>query len=227
MAAIAYVRVSTDRQADSGAGLAAQRDAIAAFAKRNGLTVTATFEDAGVSGAAGLEDRPGLIDALAALRRGDVLIVAKRDRLARDVMVSAVVEKQIGRRGASIMSADGCGNGDTAADAFMRTVMDGAAQFERSLIAARTKAAMHSKKKAGERVGEVPFGYDLTADGRLVENAAEQNVIALIIECRAAGVSLRRIAAILTQAGHVTKKGGAWVHTSVKSIIDRHDSLAA
>jgi DNA invertase Pin-like site-specific DNA recombinase len=227
MNAIGYVRVSTDRQADSGAGLAAQRAAIAAFAKRNGLTVTAIFEDAGVSGAAGLEDRPGLIDALAALRRGDALIVAKRDRLARDTMLSLVIEKAAGRRGASIMSADGCGNGDTAADAFMRTVMAGAAQFERSLIAARTKAAMAAKRRAGERIGEVPFGFDLTADGRLVENAAEQLVISKIIECRAAGVSLRRIAAILTQAGYVTKKGGAWAHTSIKSIIDRHDSLAA
>lgn len=228
MAAVAYVRVSTDNQAESGAGLAAQRAAIEAYAGRAGLTITTFTEDAGISGAAGIEDRPGLAAAVAALRRGDVLIVAKRDRVARDTFTATLIERAVAKRGASIVSADGIGNGQGPADDFMRSVMDAAAQLERGLIRQRTRAAMAAKRKAGERTGEVPFGWTVAADGRLIEVAAEQLVIRRIQECREAGVSLRRIAQILTDARVITKKGGTeWSHTTIKSILDRAAALAA
>lgn len=226
--AIGYVRVSTDGQAESGAGLAAQRAAIETFAKRHGLTITAWHEDAGISGAAAIEDRPGLMAALAGLRRGDVLIVAKRDRIARDTLTALTIERTVNRRKASIMSADGVGNGDGAADQFMRSIMDAAAAFERGLIKQRTRAALAAKRKAGERTGEVPFGWTLGEDGRLVEVEAEQLVLANIRSCRAAGMSLRQIAAILTEANVPTKKGrAAWNHNTVASILARAAALAA
>lgn len=228
MAAIAYVRVSTTDQAESGAGLAAQRAAIEAYAGRAGLTITAVNEDAGISGACGIEARPGLAAAVAGLRRGDVLIVAKRDRIARDTFTATLIERAVAKRGASIVSADGVGNGSGPADEFMRSVMDAAAQFERGLIRQRTRAAMAAKRKANERTGEVPFGWTLAEDGRLIEVEAEQLVIRRIQECRDAGVSLRRIAQILTEAKVITKKGGTtWSHTTVKSILDRAAALAA
>jgi DNA invertase Pin-like site-specific DNA recombinase len=228
MNAIAYIRVSTTDQADSGAGLAAQVAAINAYAKRHGLTVTGTFEDAGVSGAAGLDGRPGLAAAIGTLRRGDVLLIAKRDRLGRDVMNVMLIEKVIAKRGASVASADGVGNGDGAADLFMRQVMDAAAAFERNLIKARTKAAMSAKRLAGERIGEVPFGWAIDAAGHLVEDADEQNVLTKIKACVDAGMSLRRIAAILTQSGVATKKGNTkWSHSTIQSILTRAKALAA
>jgi len=228
MAAIAYVRVSTTDQAESGAGLAAQRAAIEAYAGRAGLTITSTSEDAGISGAAGIDARPGLAAAVAGLRRGDVLIVAKRDRIARDTMTAMMIERAVAKRGASIVSADGVGNGSGPADEFMRSVMDAAAQFERGLIRQRTRAAMAAKRKAGERTGEVPFGWQADADGRLIEVPEEQLVLRRIRECREAGVSLRRIAQILTEAKVITKKGGTeWSHTTIKSILDRAAALAA
>ena len=85
MNGILYSRVSTTEQADSGAGLAAQVAAVEAYAHRAGITITGRFEDAGLSGAAGIENRPALAAAIGALRRGDVLLIAKRDRLGRDV----------------------------------------------------------------------------------------------------------------------------------------------
>jgi DNA invertase Pin-like site-specific DNA recombinase len=228
MNAIAYVRVSTDSQADSGAGLAAQIAAINTYAKRAGLTITATHQDAGISGAARLEDRPGLVAAIAGLRRGDVLLVAKRDRLGRDVLNVMMAEKVIAKRGASVVSADGVGNGDGAADVFMRSVMDAAAAFERDLIKARTKAALAAKRAAGERVGEVPFGWTLDAAGRLVEVYDEQIILGRIMACRAAGMSLRKIAGILTADAVPTKKGNtSWSHTSIASILERAAALAA
>jgi len=64
--------------------------------------------------------------------------------------------------------------------------------------------------------------------GKLFEVAAEQAILRIIFELRQAGVSLRKIAAILTDAGHRTKKGKAtWTHTTVKSILDRQAALAA
>ena len=227
MNAIAYTRVSTTDQAESGAGLAAQSAAIAAYAAKAGIPILGMFTDAGISGAAGLEDRPGLMAAVAGLRRGDVLLIAKRDRLGRDQMAVLMIEKAVSRKGATIVSADGLGNGDDAGSVFMRQVIDAAAVYERNLIKARTKAALAAKRRAGERTGEVPFGWRLDDAGRLAEDAAEQNVLAKIMVCRAAGMSLRQIAAILTGAGIVTKKGrSTWTHTTIASILERAAALA-
>ena len=107
--AIAYIRVSTEQQADSGLGLEAQQASIEATASRLGLELSRTFVDAGTSGSLAIEDRPVLLDAVAALRRGDVLLVAKRDRLGRDVIAVAMIERLIAKRGARVVSAAGEG----------------------------------------------------------------------------------------------------------------------
>ena len=107
--AYGYLRVSTSEQAGSGLGLEAQTAAITAAAGRLGLIVADSFTDAGVSGGLPLEERPALLPALDALRRGDVLIVAKRDRLGRDVLNVAMIERLAERKGARIVSAAGEG----------------------------------------------------------------------------------------------------------------------
>src|SRR3954471_11509034 len=83
---VGYIRVSTDEQAESGAGLAAQRTAIEAECTRRGWTLVETFEDAGASGKS-LDGRPQLAAALAAVESGRAatLVVAKIDRLSRSV----------------------------------------------------------------------------------------------------------------------------------------------
>lgn len=223
-----YTRVSTDDQAASGLGLAAQVAACEAFATKAGHTITGVFTDAGISGAAGIEDRPGLMAAVAGLRRGDALVIAKRCRLGRDQMAVLMIEKAVSRRGATILSADGIGNADDPASQFMKGVIDAAAVYERGLIRSRTKAALAAKRAAGRRTGEVPFGWTADVEGRLIEHADEQAILRVIHELRDAGVSLRRIASILTESKHATKKGrAAWTHTTVKSILDRAAALAA
>jgi DNA invertase Pin-like site-specific DNA recombinase len=225
--AYGYIRVSTGEQADSGAGLDAQRHTIEGYAAKSGLPLVEVFSDEGISGAAGIEDRAGLAAAIGALRRGDVLIVAKRDRLGRDVMLVGMIDRMIGKRGAAIVSADGVGNGTGAADQFMRTVMDAAAEFERGLIRARTKAAMGAMRRSGRLTGTVPFGWTADADGNLHEVPEEQEVITRIVALRAEGTSLRRIAAILDAAGRKTKTGKRWYGETVRSILDRRDAVAA
>jgi site-specific DNA recombinase len=222
--AIIYTRVSSDQQAESGAGLQAQADACREHAQAQGWTVGGVFTDAGVSGAAGLDRRPALLEAIAALGRGDVLVVAKRDRLARDPIITAMVEAAATRKGARVVSAAGEGTeGDTPTDILMRRLVDAFSEFERHVIGARTKAALAAKSRRGERVGQLPYGYALAADGRTLEPVeAELAVVAKMRELRDAGHSLRDIAAELTRQNVITREGrAAWTHTSVASILRR------
>ena len=112
MRAIGYTRSVPSDQSESGLGLAAQDTAIRAAAERLHLTVEAIYVDAGLSGSLGIEHRRGLADALNALRPGDTLLVAKRDRIARDAFLSVLVERAVMKKGARTISCAGEGNGD-------------------------------------------------------------------------------------------------------------------
>ena len=156
MATIAYLRVSTD---DQDLGLDAQDLAI-----RAKYEPAAVFIDDGLSG--GKADRPGLLEALSTLKKGDELVVAKRDRLSRgNSYLTAWIEKEVAKAGARIVSVAGEGTeSDEPQDILMRRIIDAFAEFERLQIGARTKAALAVKKSKGERIGDVPFGFDAEPD---------------------------------------------------------------
>lgn len=216
--AVAYIRVSTE---DQRLGPEAQRASIEAWAAHQGVTVAAWHTDHGVSGGADLADRPALAAALADLRAhgAGLLLVAKRDRLARDVVIAATVERAAAQAGATIVSADGAGNGDTPADALMRTMLDAFSAYERAIIRARTKAALGAKRARGERAGEVPYGFAADANGRLAPDPAEQTVIAQVHALRAAGLSMRGIVAELDRAGLVSRTGKPLALTQVARVL--------
>ncbi|OFW04607.1 MAG: hypothetical protein A3H96_09465 [Acidobacteria bacterium RIFCSPLOWO2_02_FULL_67_36] len=209
----AYRRCSTAEQREHGAaGLAAQADAIAAAAARLGLTVGATFDDLGVSGGLPLEQRPGLLAALDALGRGDVLLIAKRDRLGRSVLNVALVERLVERKGARIVSAAGEGSdNDDPTSRLMRQIIDAFAEYERQVIRSRTRNALAAKKRRNERIGSVPLGCQLAPDGKtLLPEPTEQRVLDVLFELRGAGWTLRAIADELNRRGFTTRKGGRW-----------------
>ena len=188
--AIGYRRVSTAEQAGSGLGLDAQQTAIVVSAARLGLALKETFTDAGISGGLPLEQRPGLLSALDALGKGDVLIVAKRDRLGRDVLNVAMFERLAERKGARIVSAAGEGT-DTndPTSRLMRQIVDCFAEYERAIIRARTRAALAVKKARGERVGGIRFGSRHASAGRTrAAHRDKQPAFALLLE-RCAGSS--------------------------------------
>jgi len=218
--AFGYLRVSTDSQADSGLGLEAQRAAVRIAAERSGTELVETFVDAGLSGAADMENRPSLFAAVQALKRGDVLIVAKRDRLGRDLIGVAMIERSIMRKGARVLSAAGEGTEGTDAGAMMqRQILDVFAEYERRLIGQRTKAALKAKRDRGERAGNLPFGFQLNDDGRKLDpNPAEQEVLVILGELRSAGYSLRQVAAELNRQGFTTRRGTAWRHQYVAAL---------
>ena len=217
MRAIIYLRVSTEEQAASGLGLAAQAHACRAWAEREGRSPAGPFAD-DVSGASPIDKRPGLLDALAALERGDVLLIAKRDRLGRDVFVTAMIESAVARKGARVVSAAGEGTADDdPSSILMRRLVDAFAEYERLVIKARTRAALAAKRRRGERSGQVPYGARLGGDGRtLVDDPGERALMTEVRALRSAGWSLRAIAAELTRRKVPTKRGGpSWQASSV------------
>lgn len=220
MRAIGYLRVSTDEQRVSGLGLEAQRSSLAAAAKRLGLELAQVHADEGLSGSLPPAQRPGLMAALVALGKGDVLLVAKRDRLARDVLEVGLLERELRRKRARVVSAAGEGTeSDDPSSLLQRGIVDLFAEHERQMIRARTKAALRAKRARGERAGALPFGFALGADGKLVDVPEEQVALLLMKTHRLAGESLRAIARLLTERGY-RPRGRAWHASSVRSIIE-------
>jgi DNA invertase Pin-like site-specific DNA recombinase len=220
--AVGYVRVSTDQQAESGLGLEAQEAALSGAASRLRLDLVKVFVDAGTSGKLAIEDRPVLLDAVATLKRGDVLLVAKRDRLGRDVIAVAMIERLVTKRGARVVSAAGEGTEtDDPAALLMRRLIDSFAEYERALIAARTRAALAAKRRRGERVsGQLPFGYTLAADGRTLDpHDGEQRTLARIRALRTSGRSMQAIADALNADGVRTRAGSIWRFEYVRGLL--------
>jgi site-specific DNA recombinase len=217
--AIGYIRVSTSEQEN---GPDAQRAALVRWCESNGAELVAVFEDRGISGAAEIDKRPGLLSALSALRehKADCLLVAKRDRLARDMLVNAMIERLVERDKARVVSADGVGNGSGPEAEMLRGIMAVFAQYERAIIRARTKAALDAKKAKGERIGQVPYGWSLGADGvHLVPDEVEQEIIRAARELKKAGVSLRAVGAHLASKGLLPRCGKTWHAKTVRGLI--------
>lgn len=221
MRLLAYIRVSTDAQADSGAGLEAQMYACENYAKRHGLTIHQIFRDEGITGA-GLEDRHGLMEVLSDLKKGDVLLVAKRDRLARGDAMGAI-QMAVDKKKAKIISAAGEGtegDKDDPMTYMMRGMTDLFSGFERLLIKSRTKAALQAMKRDGKRVGHIPFGYQLAQDGiHLEESPEEQDILRQMSELRLSGLSIRDIANALNDRGAFNRGQSKWNNASVHRVM--------
>jgi site-specific DNA recombinase len=214
---IGYVRVSTDEQTLS---VEAQREALSSWCQAHGATLVEVYTDVGISGGAPLEKRPGLLAALSALIKGRALLVLRRDRLARDTLTAAIAERMAQKVGASILSVTGAGDGEGPEAQLMRTIIDAFAQYERALITVRTKTAMQRMRAKGERIGAIPYGYQLAADGvHFIEAPSEQAVIAIVRHLRAGGLSYRAIAAELNQRGLTNRAGGRFMATQVVHIL--------
>ena len=143
------------------------------------------------------------------------LVVAKGDRLARDVMISAMVSRLVEKAGATIQSADGVGNGTGPEADLFRNLLACFAQFERSLIRSRTKAALAVKKAKSERVGSIPLGK-IEVNGKLVDGP-EAAAVARAKALRAEGLSYQKIANALASEGYPCR-GFTWHAMSCKRI---------
>lgn len=233
MKLIAYLRVSTDRQAEHGLGLDVQRAAIAKWARENGHRIVSWASDEGVSGSNGLETRVALPDALGAIqdRRAAGLVVYRLDRLARDLVLQEQLLAEVKRTGGVVFSTS-AGEGaflvddpDDPSRAMIRQILGAVAQYERSMIRLRLRSGRARKRESGYAGdGPPPFGYRVEG-GELVEDYGEQKVLARIRELRADGRSLREIAATLTEEGYRPKRSATWHPGSLRLIVKRLDAL--
>ena len=220
--AFGYVRVSTTGQAVDGVSLEAQRARIEAYCLLNELELAAVFVDAGLSGKRA-DNRPELQNALNAVcQAGGVLVCYSLSRLARSTKDTIAISERLDKAGADLVSLSEKIDTTSAAGKMVFRMLAVMAEFERDVISERTATAMAHKKSQGERVGEIPFGYQLAADGvALVECAKEQAVIQTIQSLRDKGLSLRAIAAELEAAGLAAKKAKAWNAVTISNILKR------
>jgi DNA invertase Pin-like site-specific DNA recombinase len=233
MKAIAYVRVSTDQQADRGVSLEAQTEKVRAMAVVKEAELLEVIVDAGES-AKSLQ-RPGMARLLALVdsRAVDVVIIAKLDRLTRSVADLAELLERFKKHRVSLVSVADSLDTKSAAGRLVLNVMTSVAQWEREAIGERTRDALHLKHAKGERVGTVRFGARVAADGvHLEADPGEQQILTRMRTLRAAGVTLRGIAAALNRDGCTTRRGTPWrfeyVARALRSVADASArSLAA
>jgi DNA invertase Pin-like site-specific DNA recombinase len=205
--AIAYLRVSTPEQVKSGAGLAAQRTAIEAWASARGYRITAWCIDAGVSGSVAPSDRPELARALAMLRTGTAshLIVGRVDRVSRKALDLLALVRDAEDQGWALASADGTVDMTTPAGRAMLTTQAAFAELERDLIRARVREALAERRAAGVTLGHPVEQSEAT--------------VARIVAEHAAGTSNSQIARRLNLAGITTPRGKVWLPASISQVL--------
>lgn len=206
---IGYLRVSTDRQAVSGLGLEAQRNAIEKYAREQGVSIAETFVE---TESGKLKDRPKLNAALVQCRKHKAtLVIAKLDRLARNVaFVSALMET-----GVEFVAVDA-----PYANRLMLHVMSAFAQFEREQISERTKAALAAAKLRGVVLGR--NGAILGAQRRDKADEDAKNLRRYFYQASASGcVTLRQFAEYLSAQNVPTTGGGKWHPNTVRRLLAR------
>ncbi len=216
---VAYLRVSTDKQADRGISLEVQRDKVSRYAALYDLDLVDVVEDAGHSGKS--LDRPGLQRALSMLKSkdADALLVVRLDRLTRSVRdLGALVESTFNR--SALLSVSEQIDTRTAAGRLVLNVLASVAQWEREAIAERTSSAMrHMRDNRRFTGGQPPFGFRALDSGALVEDAGEQAIVSEVRRLDADGLSVPEIAASLAAAGHVSRAGRPLSRTQVRRIV--------
>jgi DNA invertase Pin-like site-specific DNA recombinase len=211
-----YLRVSTQRQGRSGLGLEAQRAAVAAYLNGGDWSLVREFTEVETGkGSDALGKRPELRSALAVARsEGATLIIAKLDRLARNVhFVSGLLES-----GVEFVAAD-----MPEANKVMIQIYSVMAEWERDQISARTKAALRAARARGVRLGTAGATnlHPTTLARQEAAVAFARRLSGVIEGFRKSGLSQRQIVGQLNDLGVQTPKGGRWSLVQLQRVIRR------
>jgi DNA invertase Pin-like site-specific DNA recombinase len=228
--AVGYVRVSTEEQASQGLSIPAQEASIVAYARMKGLELVEVIVDGGVSGGRPLGARPGGQRLLSLLAEGKAshIIALRLDRLFRNASDCLQTVEIWSKRGYVLHLLDVAGNSidtNSSAGKFMLTVLAAVAEMERNLIAERIRNVMSWKRRNRKVFGHEPYGFAREGDD-LVPIEAEQRALDLILDLRARGYSLRKIARTLEARGIPTKRGGKWAAATVRKLLARAEGEA-
>lgn len=218
--AVAYVRVSSEEQANEGVSLDAQEARLRAYCAAGGLELVGVYRDEGISAGTPLEKREQGALLLQALAKDEAshVVAVKLDRLFRNALDCLSNVEKWDKAGVGVHLLDLSVNTSTAAGRAFLQMAAAFAEMERGLVRERTESAMAHKKASLQVYSHTPFGYDRQGDD-LVPNATEQTVIDRIKRMDAAGVAMMRIAEALNADGVATKRGGKWYASTVKAIL--------
>lgn len=224
---IAYYRVSTKQQGQSGLGLEAQRTAVEAYGKASGASIQAVYTEVESGKRA---DRPKLAAAIAHARRSKAkLVIAKLDRLARNVaFLSALMDS-----GCDFLACD-----NPNANRLTIHILAAVAEDEALRISQRTKAALAAASARGTALGSNRAGHWDGRESARLEGAKKGNAVSAEVrrqnamaavadlvptmkELRGKGKSFGKIAEHLNTTGQQTARGGNWTATAVKRVLDR------
>ena len=216
--AVAYLRVSTDKQGKSGLGLEAQREAVARYIAANGLDLIGEYIEVETGkGSNALSKRPELVAALAAAKREKAgLIIAKLDRLARNVhFISGLMETGVEFAVADMPNAD----------RFQLHLFAALAEKEAEVISQRTKAALAAAKERGTELGR--NGKVLAAKNKADAMDRLEPIAADLLALKAQGLSMRKMIAALNDRGITSPAGGKWHLASLHKALARLETEAA
>jgi len=209
---VAYYRVSTDRQGESGLGLEAQRAAVVSFI--GSASLLTEFQE--IESGKNHTNRPQLTAALSMCRTSRAtLVIAKLDRLARDVhFISGLM-----KAGVDFVAVD-----MPQANKLTVHILAAVAEHEREAISQRTKAALQAAKLRGTQLGN-PRWQDSIERARAARNPipVPSAIVQAIVERRAQGLPLRQIAAQLNGMGVRTPRGNCWHPETISSVLKQSD----
>ena len=216
--AVAYVRVSSEQQADSGLSLEYQQEKCRALASLHDYTLIDVIIDAGES--AKSLARPGMARVLDLVkaRQVEAVLVAKLDRITRSVRDLSDLLDRFTSRHVALVSASESLNTETASGRMVVRMLGVIAEWEREAIGERTRDALTAKRRRGERTSRhAPLGFRFTAADTLEPDEAERDQLRVIADCRAAGLTWIGTARELARMGYVTRSGRPWTLWNVRS----------
>lgn len=227
VSAVSYVRVSTEDQAREGFSIEAQRSRIRAYCAAKGYDLVREFLDDGFSGRT--TNRPGFRDLLVAIRDGlgveglptriGAVVVAKFDRLNRNLYDFLATQREMQREGVHFASVDETVDTRGPFGRFFVQVIAAFAELESGIIGERVRHGMRQKALQGGFNGmSAPYGYDVRQGG-LIPNRAEARIVRLICTWRRAGRSFGWITDRLNGDFVPTKKGKRWTKRQVFRIV--------
>lgn len=222
--AAAYLRVSTEGQGgEDRYGLPAQRTAIETYASEKGIEIIEWYTDDGYSG--GVLDRPALQELLEATGNDsfEVVLVAKIDRIARDLFIQLWIEKELTKRGVEIISVGEPFHGSDPMTVAFRQMAGVFAELEKHRIRERMSAGRKQKARTGAYAGGgIPLGYkQLPAKKGLTIDEAKAPTVRRVFELREAYPKwlLDLIAEALNDEGHTTATGKRFTRVQVWRVL--------
>jgi len=218
MKAIGYIRVSTQKQAEEGISLDAQRAKIEAWCLTNDYELAGIHCDEGISGTK--SNRDGLLAAMAEAGKGTALVVYSLSRLTRSTKDLLAFTEQLDHQGADLISLTEKIDTTTAAGKMVFRMLGVLNEFERDQVSERTKAALTHKKENNQVYNHTPFGY-YRSDDRLMWDKTEQRLIGYVQSKHRRGMSYSAIARLLNKENIPTKLGKQWQPMQVSRLINR------